>query len=45
MNGPEGDAEFWASINWRQEEESVKRLRQRIYRAARDGNLKQVRNL
>lgn len=45
MNGPEGNAEFWASINWRQEEESVKRLRQRIYRAARNGNLKQVRNL
>ncbi|QZL06852.1 group II intron reverse transcriptase/maturase [Streptomyces sp. BHT-5-2] len=45
MNGPEGDAEFWASSDWRAEEESVKRLRQRIYRAARNGNLKQVRNL
>ncbi|WP_331457826.1 MULTISPECIES: group II intron reverse transcriptase/maturase [Kitasatospora] len=45
MNGTEGDAEFWHSIDWRQEEESVKRLRQRIYRAARAGNLKQVRNL
>ena len=45
MNGPLGDAEFWASIDWRSEEESVKRLRQRIYRAARKGDLKQVRNL
>ncbi|MET8682520.1 reverse transcriptase N-terminal domain-containing protein [Streptomyces sp. NPDC004647] len=45
MNGPSGDAEFWASIDWRSEEESVKRLRQRIYRAARKGDLKQVRNL
>ena len=45
MNGPEDDAEFWASIDWRLEEESVKRLRQRIYRAARNGDLKRVRNL
>ncbi|GAA1262621.1 hypothetical protein GCM10009646_58280 [Streptomyces aureus] len=45
MNGPEGDAEFWAGIDWRSEEASVKRLRQRIYRAARNGDMKQVRNL
>lgn len=45
MNGPEDDAEFWQSIEWGQEEASVKRLRQRIYRAARNGDLKQVRNL
>lgn len=45
MNGTEGDAEYWHSIDWRQEEESVRRLRQRIYRAAREGNQKQVRNL
>jgi len=45
MNGTEGDAAFWDGINWRTEEASVKRLRQRIYRAARNGNLKQVRNL
>ncbi|MEV0538091.1 group II intron reverse transcriptase/maturase [Kitasatospora sp. NPDC050463] len=40
-----GDAEFWASIDWRSAENDVKRLRQRIYRAARNGDLKQVRNL
>ncbi|MGA4897586.1 group II intron reverse transcriptase/maturase [Streptomyces griseoincarnatus] len=45
MNGPEGDAEFWAGIDWRSEEASVKRLRQRIYRAARNGDMKRVRNL
>ncbi|MFJ3254766.1 group II intron reverse transcriptase/maturase [Streptomyces sp. NPDC093108] len=45
MNGPEGDAEFWTAIEWHLEEVSVKRLRQRIYRAARNGDLKQVRNL
>ncbi|WP_235991141.1 reverse transcriptase N-terminal domain-containing protein [Streptomyces ureilyticus] len=45
MNGPEGDAEFWHSIDWSREETSVKRLRQRIFRAAREGDMKQVRNL
>ncbi|WP_371750450.1 group II intron reverse transcriptase/maturase [Streptomyces sp. NBC_01283] len=45
MNGTEDDAKLWASIDWYGEEESVKRLRQRIYRAARNGDRKQVRNL
>ncbi|WP_235210894.1 reverse transcriptase N-terminal domain-containing protein [Nocardia brasiliensis] len=45
MNGPEGDADLWHSIDWRQEEAHVKRLRQRIFRAARNGDHKQVRNL
>jgi RNA-directed DNA polymerase len=47
MNGPEdmSDAEFWSSIDWKEEEEHVRRLRQRIYRASREGNLKRVRNL
>ncbi|NEC92671.1 reverse transcriptase N-terminal domain-containing protein, partial [Streptomyces sp. SID12501] len=45
MNGTEGDVEFWHSIDWSQEEESVRQLRHRIYRAARKGDLKQVRNL
>jgi RNA-directed DNA polymerase len=40
MNGPEGDADFWHSINWSREETSVKRLRQRIFRAAREGDMK-----
>ncbi|WP_435864228.1 reverse transcriptase N-terminal domain-containing protein [Streptomyces mirabilis] len=45
MNGPEGDADFWHSIDWSREETSVKRLRQRIFTAAREGEMKQVRNL
>ncbi|WP_250853855.1 reverse transcriptase N-terminal domain-containing protein [Streptomyces malaysiensis] len=46
MNGTGGgDAEFWNSIDWGQEEAAVRRLRQRIYRATREGNLKQARNL
>lgn len=45
MNGPEGDAEFWHSNGWSREETSVRRLRQRIFRAAREGDMKQVRNL
>lgn len=45
MNGTEGGAEFWTSVNWSREEAFVKRLRQRIYRAARNGDQKQVRNL
>lgn len=45
MNGTEGGAEFWHSIDWSQEEAAVRKLRQRIYKASREGNLKQVRNL
>lgn len=45
MNGPEGDAEFWHSIDWSREETFVKRLRQRIFRATRKGDMKQVHNL
>ncbi|GAB2710495.1 group II intron reverse transcriptase/maturase [Kitasatospora kifunensis] len=45
MNGAEGDAEYWTSIDWNREEAFVKQLRQRIYRAARIGDQKQVRNL
>ncbi|WP_179200222.1 group II intron reverse transcriptase/maturase [Streptomyces sp. NRRL B-24085] len=40
-----GDSDFWHSIDWGQEEGAVRKLRQRIYKASRDGNLKQVRNL
>ncbi|MDH6135989.1 RNA-directed DNA polymerase [Kitasatospora sp. MAA4] len=48
LNGPSGDlsdSEFWASIDWKAEYQTVERLRQRIFRATREGNLKQVRNL
>ncbi|PIA98514.1 MULTISPECIES: group II intron reverse transcriptase/maturase [Streptomyces] len=39
------DAEFWSSIDWKSEERHVRRLRQRIYKASREGDLKKVRNL
>ncbi len=45
VNGPEGDDLDWCSIDWRQVEDDVRRLRQRIYTASRDGDLARVRNL
>ena len=43
-NGPE-DLPDWDAIAWRRQEEQVRRLRQRIFKAAQAGDLKQVRNL
>ena len=45
MNGPEDYAQAWHSIDWAKVEASVRRLRQRIFTAAQDGDLKKVRNL
>ncbi|MFE7427967.1 reverse transcriptase domain-containing protein [Streptomyces sp. NPDC057545] len=46
VNGPEGDFfADWDSIDWDQAEENVRRLRQRIFTASRDGDLAKVRNL
>jgi hypothetical protein len=45
VNRPEDDVIDWPSINWRQVEDDVRRLRQRIFTASRDGDLKRVRNL
>jgi hypothetical protein len=44
VNGPE-DASEWDVINWTLHEQSVARLRQRIFTAARDGDWPKVRNL
>jgi RNA-directed DNA polymerase len=44
-NGPEDEPTDWSSINWRQVEDDVRRLRQRIFAAARNEDLRQVRNL
>ena len=45
VNGPE-DATFdWHAIDWRACEESVRRLRQRIFTASQAGDLSRVRNL
>ncbi len=45
VNGPEDDLQGWYGINWDQAEQDVRRLRQRIFAASRDGDLKRVRNL
>ncbi|MET8299065.1 reverse transcriptase domain-containing protein, partial [Streptomyces sp. NPDC005180] len=45
MNGPEDDLLDWHGIDWATCEENVRRLRQRIFKATQDGDLKKVRNL
>jgi RNA-directed DNA polymerase len=45
VNGPEDDSFDWQSIDWRTVEGDVRSLRQRIFTASRDGDLKRVRNL
>ena len=45
VNGPDGDVTDWLAINWRQVEDDVRRLRQRIFTASQAGDLKKVRNL
>jgi hypothetical protein len=44
-NGPEGDVLDWDAVDWRQVEDDVRRLRQRIFTASRTGDLKKVRSL
>jgi RNA-directed DNA polymerase len=44
VNGPE-DLPDWDTVNWRHQEEQVRRLQQRIFKAEQEGNRKQVRNL
>ncbi|MCL3995503.1 group II intron reverse transcriptase/maturase [Streptomyces lavenduligriseus] len=44
-NGPKGAIIDWHSIDWSTCEENVRRLRQRIFKATREGDLKKVRNL
>jgi RNA-directed DNA polymerase len=43
-NGPE-DLPDWDAIDWKSQEKQVRRLRQRIFKAAQAGDEKQVRNL
>jgi RNA-directed DNA polymerase len=45
VNGPSDEVLDWSSIDWRRAEDSVRRLRQRIFTASRAGDLKKVRNL
>lgn len=39
------DAAYWHSIDWASTERTVRRLRQRIFKASQDGDLTKVRNL
>ena len=45
VNGPEDARLNWDATRWRQAEENVRRLRQRIFAASRAGDLKKVRSL
>jgi RNA-directed DNA polymerase len=45
VNGPEDDALDWLSVDWQTVEDDVRRLRQRIFTASREGDLKKVRNV
>ncbi len=45
VNRPEDDVIDWPSINWRQVEDNVRRLRQRIFTASQAGDFTRVRNL
>jgi len=45
VNGPEGEALDWEAIRWRTHGDNVRRLRRRIFKAERDGDLAKVRNL
>lgn len=45
VNGPQDDDLDWDAIYWRPVEDDVRRLRQRIFKASQEGDLKRVRNL
>src|SRR5882724_5952483 len=43
-NGTEQQTD-WNAVDWRQAERTVRNLRQRIFRATQEGNIKKVRSL
>jgi hypothetical protein len=45
VNGPEGEPLDWRAVDWRQVQDDVRRLRQRIFAASQVGDLNRVRNL
>jgi RNA-directed DNA polymerase len=45
VSGPEGEIPGWRQIDWRQVEDQVRRLRQRIFTASKAGDLARVRRL
>ena len=44
VNGPEDEVYEWDAIDWHAQEDNVRQLRQRIFKATQDGDLKKVRN-
>jgi N-terminal domain of reverse transcriptase len=45
VNGPEDVMYEWEAVDWRLHEENVRRLRQRIFKAAQEKDLATVRDL
>ena len=45
VNGPKDVTHEWDAIDWRLHEDNVRRLRQRIFKAAQEKDLTTVRNL
>jgi RNA-directed DNA polymerase len=45
VSGPEDPGKDWLQVDWRRCEREVRRLRQRIFTASRDGDLPRVRRL
>src|SRR5512140_39930 len=45
VNGPEDVLPAWDAIDWRTREEEVRRLRQRVFKAAQEQDWPRVRNL
>jgi len=45
VNGPEDQHLEWGAVDWRAAEDEVRRLRQRIFTASKDGDHNRVRNL
>src|SRR5262249_60047340 len=43
-NGPEDGPAGWGAVDWRTAEETVRRLRRRIFTASQAGDLKRGRN-
>src|SRR5262245_2622515 len=43
-NGPAGGTD-WASVNWRKAQRAVRNLRQRIFRASQQGDMRKVHAL
>ena len=40
VNGPEDEVFDWDAIDWHAQEDNVRQLRQRIFKATQDGDLK-----